>query len=160
MLRVTGSTHPETRPWADALADVIVRHPNRNLRPILHLQDGHVPVMLFELESNVSSDDDAVIAPFPITNVNLAHFPGVRAARAWIAAAWACFAHHEAMELVTVGDLRTRVLDPHEPGTRFEHMFNVAFPRRLTPESLLAALCTAIPRAEAEQLIRESMEDP
>lgn len=153
MLEVTGSIHPETRPWADALADVIVRHPNRAVTPVMRLQDGHVPVLSFELEANQCSNDDSVISPFHITDVQLHCFPGVVAARAWVAAAWACFAHHEAMELVTVGDLRTRVLDPHEPGTRFDHMFNVAFPRRLTLDSLLAALCTAVPRAEALAII-------
>lgn len=157
MLEVTGTMHPETRPWADALADVIVRHPNRAVTPLMRLQDGHVPVLSFVLESNQCSNDDSVISPFPITDVHLCFFPGVHAARAWVAAAWACFAHHEAMELVTVGDLRTRVLDPHDPGSRFDHMFNVAFPRRLTPESLLAALATAIPRDDAARLLEESL---
>src|SRR3954462_14346211 len=123
MLAVTGSFHPETRPWAGALADVVVRHPNRSLVPVLRLVDGHVPQLLFELESNLNSTDDTVMTPFPITNVTLGFFPGVAAARAWVAAAGACFCHHEALELVTVGDLRTRVLDPHEPGSRFDHMF-------------------------------------
>jgi hypothetical protein len=154
MLTVTGRSCELTRQWADALADVIVRHPNRNITPILTLTDATEPDLAFELDSNPSSDADEVIAPFRITNVRLTFFPGVRVARAWLAAAWACFLQHEALELVTIGDFRTRALDPHLNRDRLDYVFHTGFPFALTPDTLLAALATAIPIDEAKELIR------
>lgn len=148
-LTVTGRAHEVTRQWAAALDGVIVRHPNRGITPIMTLDDGPEPSLAFELDANPSSDADEVIAPFRITNVRLTFFPGVRAARAWLAAAWGCFLQHEALELVTVGDLRTRVLDPHATRATLDYVFHTGLPFTLTPESLLAALCTAVPRDEA-----------
>lgn len=157
-LLVTGRNGELTRRWADALDGVIVRHPNRGITPMFTLHDAPEPSLAFELDANPSSDADETISPFRITNVRLSFFPGVRAARAWLAAAWGCFLQHEALELVTVGDLRTRVLDPHATRATLDYVFHTGLPFTLTPESLLAALATAIPRADAEQLVRESME--
>lgn len=157
-LTVTGGSGELTRQWAAALDGVIIRHPNRGITPLLTLEDGTEPNLYFKLDSNPSSDADEVISPFVITNVRLTFFPGVRAARAWLAAAWACFLQHEALELVTVGNLHTRVLDPHASRATLDYVFHTGLPFMLTPDTLLAALCTAIPRADAEQLIRDSME--
>lgn len=156
-LVVTGRTNELTRRWADALDGVIVRHPNRGITPMFTLEDGPEPNLHFELDTNPSSDADEVIAPFRITNVRLTYFPGVRAARAWLAAAWGCFLQHEALELVTIGDLRTRVLDPHATRATLDYVFHTGLPFTLTPESLLAALATAIPRADAIQLMEDSL---
>jgi hypothetical protein len=148
MLRVTGRDALLTRQWADALEGVVVRHPNRSIELILTLEDGPMPCLTFELDKNLNSDDDEVIAPFNIVNVRLTYFPGVMLARQWLAAAWGCFLQHEALELVTVGDPRERVLDPHLKRSRLD-VFHRGFPFRLTPESLLIALATAIPYDEA-----------
>lgn len=158
-LVVTGRDGDLTRQWAAALEPCIVRHPNRGITALLTLEDGAEPNLHFELDANPSSDADEVIAPFRITNVRLTYFPGTRAARAWLAAAWGCFLQHEALELVTVGDLRTRVLDPHATRATLDYVFHTGLPFTLTPESLLAALATAIPRGDAEYLIRESMSE-
>lgn len=156
-LTVTGRAHELTRQWAAAFEHVIVRHPNRGITALLTLEDGAEPNLHFELDANPSSDADEVIAPFRITNVRLTYFPGTRPAQQWLAAAWACFLQHEALELVTVGDFKTRVLDPHETRDRLDHVFHTGLPFSLTPETLLKALATAIPRSDAEQLVRESM---
>ncbi len=156
MLVVTGRRGLLTRQWADALEHVIVRHPNRNITPILTLDDGPMPNLHFELDHNPSSDSDEDITPFRITNVKLAFFPGETLARMWLAAAWACFLQHEALELVTVGDLRTRVLDPHENRERLDHVFHTGLPFTLTPEALEDAIATAIPRAEVRRLMSDS----
>jgi hypothetical protein len=156
-LRVTGGSNELTRQWAAALDGVIIRHPNRGITPILTLEGGAAPNLHFELDANPSSDADETIAPFRITNVRLTYFPGVRAARAWLAAAWGCFLQHEALELVTVGDLRTRVLDPHATRATLDYVFHTGLPFTLTPESLLAALATAIPRADAVALMEDSL---
>lgn len=158
MLVVTGRNGLLTRQWADALEHVVVRHPNRNIKPILTLDDGPMPNLHFELDHNPSSDSDENIAPFRITNVKLAYFPGVALARMWLAAAWACFLQHEALELVTVGDLKTRALDPHENRERLDYVFHTGLPFTLTPDALLAALATAIPRTEAERLVAQHKE--
>lgn len=154
MLLVTGHTHPLTRQWAEALENVIVRHPNRNITPLLTLDDAPEPNLHFELDANPSSDSDETISPFRITNVKLTFFPGVAVARAWLAAAWGCFLQHEALELVTIGDFKTRALDPHLNRERLDHIFHTGLPFKLTPESLLAALSTAIPESEARHLIQ------
>lgn len=156
MLRVTGRTSETTRLWADALEHVIVRHPNRNITPMLTLEDGSEPNLHFELDANPSSDSDETISPFRITNVRLSYFPGAKAARAWLAAAWGAFLQHEALELVTVGDFKTRVLDPHETRDRLDYVFHTGLPFTLTPESLLAALATAIPIEDARALVQEA----
>ena len=156
-LTVTGQAHELTRLWAAALDGVIVRHPNRSITPLFTLDDAPAPNLHFELDANPSSDSDETIAPFRITNVRLTYFPGARAARAWLAAAWGCFLQHEALELVTVGDLRTRVLDPHATRATLDYVFHTGLPFTLTPDSLLAALATAIPRADAVALMEDSL---
>jgi hypothetical protein len=153
MLTVTGREFELTRQWAAALEHVIVRHPNRSITPQLLLDDGPVPNLHFELDANPSSDSDETIAPFRITNVRLTYFPGVDLARKWLAAAWGCFLQHEALELVTVGDFKTRCLDPHETRDRLDHIFHTGLPFTLTPETLIKALTTAIPHADAVQLM-------
>lgn len=154
MLVVVGRTGLLTRQWADALEHVIIRHPNRNITPILTLDDGPVPDLAFELDHNPSSDSDEDIRPFRITNVKLAFFPGEKLARMWLAAAWACFLQHEALELVTIGDMRTRALDPHENRARLDYVFHTGLPFTLTAAALEDAIATAIPRDEVRQLMR------
>lgn len=119
----------------------------------MHLTDERTPCLTFSIDANPSSDSDEIISPFNIVNVKLTFFPGVSLARQWIAAAWGCFLQHEAMELVTVGDLKTRVLDPHKHRRWLDHMFHKGFPYDLTPETLLIALATAVPLADAEALV-------
>jgi hypothetical protein len=153
---VTGRASELSRQWAEALDGIIVRHPNRSITPMFTLHDAPEPSLAFELDANPSSDSDETIAPFRITNVKLTFFPGVRAARAWLAAAWGCFLQHEALELVTVGDLRTRVLDPHATRATLDYVFHTGLPFTLTRDSLLAALTTAIPRVDALALMESS----
>jgi hypothetical protein len=160
MLTVTGRASELTRLWADALEHVIVRHPNRAITLLWLLDDATEPNLHWELDANPSSDSDETIAPFRITNVRLTFFPGVRAARAWVAAAWSSFLQHEALELVTVGDLKTRVLDPHENRARLDYVFHTGLPFKLTPETLLAALALAIPIDDARALVAQSMKEP
>lgn len=153
MLDVDGRTALMTRQWADALEHVVVRHPNRSVKLRLHLTDEHTPMLTFRADANPSSDTDEIITPFHIADVKLTYFPGVTLARQWLAAAWGCFLQHEALELVTVDDLKTRVLDPHKHRHWLDHMFHKGFPCELTPETLLIALSTAVPLADAEALV-------
>lgn len=146
MLEVTGRTHPLTRLWADALTGVVVRHLNPVLTPMLTLEDSPEPMLHIEIDKNPDSRDPAVMfEPFRVTNVRLAFFPGETLARKWLAVAWAGFMFHEALELVTSADFRDRVVDPHESPELLEWNFHRAFPRRLTRESMIETLATAIP---------------
>ena len=151
MLTVSGCKHLLTRQWAEALGSVIIRHPNRNITLLLHLEDDVHPNLFFNLDTNLDSDTDAVIAPFQIVNVSLHFFPGERLAHQWLAAAWGCFLQHEALELVQSSG--KRVLNPHTERFWLDHMFHKGFPFDLTPETLLEALCTAVPREVALQLM-------
>jgi hypothetical protein len=160
VLVVTGRKCELTRLWAGALEHVIVRHPNRGITPRLTLDDSTSPVIYFELDQNPSSNSDEIISPFIITNVMLTFFPGIEAARAWLAAAWACFLQHEALELVTIGDFMTRALDPHQSREALNHVFHTGLPSHLTPESLRAALLTAIPAHDVDALLARSKESP
>jgi hypothetical protein len=146
-----------TRLWADALADVIIRHPDRSVTPLITLDDDPEPVLHMELDAVANNETDETISPFRITNVRLTYWPGVRAARAWLSAAWLAFMAHEALELVTVGDIKTRCLDPHASRAALDHVFHTGMPFALTPETMLAALCLAVPRQEAEALMQESL---
>lgn len=154
MLTALGRKSLLTRQWADALEHVIVRHPNRSIKLLLTLTDESQPVLTFNIDANPSSDNDEVISPFNIVNVRLTFFPGVTLARQWLAAAWGCFLQHEALELVTVGDFKTRVLDPHENRARLD-VFHVGFPFELTPVSLYAALAMAVTADEAAKLMQD-----
>lgn len=157
-LVVTGRQNELTRLWADALADVVVRHPNRAFTLTVTLEDYLTPMIHFDIDATICSNTDQLISPFRVGNVLLKFFPGVRAARAWIAAAWGCFMQHEGIELVTLADISKPVMDPHDNFSHMEHVFLAGFPSQLTPDTLLAALCMAVPRAEAERIVRESME--
>ncbi len=150
MLTVSGRRYLITRQWADALEKLVVRHPNRGITLLLHLEDDVCPNLFFNLDTNLDSDTDEVISPFNIVNVALRYFPGERLAHQWLAVAWGVFLQHEAMELVSSGG--KRVLDPHTKRAWLDQ-FHRGFPFELTPESLLIALEIIIPHADALQLM-------
>ncbi len=141
--------------WIEALGPVVVRHPNRNITLQMSLENDQKPCLTFSLDTNLDSDTDETVSPFNIVNVRLTYFPGVALAQQWLAAAWGCFLQHEGLELVTVGDPKTRVLDPHLKRSRLD-IFHKGFPFQLTPESLLVALATAIPLEEAQELVSKA----
>ncbi len=154
MLEVTGRSHPLTCQWADALADVVVRHLNPSLTVMLRLEDEPLPMLHIEIDRNPDSRDPAIMfEPFRVTNVRLTFFPGKVLARTWLACAWAGFMFHEALELVTSDDFRDRVVDPHESPEILEFNFHRAFPRTLTAESMLATIALAMPIETARALV-------
>lgn len=155
-LVVSDHRHDLTRLWAGALRAVLIRHPNPACEVRLTLEEnGAEPSLVFEvLNIPDNQDESATFEAFKILNVRLTFFPGERLAHAWIAAAWGCFLQHEALELVTVGDFRTRVLDPHASRHLLDHMFHKGFPFALTPSTLVTALATAVPQADAEDMCR------
>jgi hypothetical protein len=156
---VTGRTNELTRLWADALAPLVIRHPNRAFTPLLLLEDYATPMLHIEIDGTICSNTDRLIQPFRVTNVKLTYFPGTRAAQAWIAAAWGCFMQHEGIELVTGPDISKPVMDPHAERSNMDHVFHRGLPFELTPETLLHALTSAIPLDEAKRLMEESCKE-
>lgn len=135
--------------WRDALADLVVRHPNRASRVSIEVDDrANLRIALDQTRD--SRDPEVVLSPFVISNVKLTFFPGVKIARAWLAAAFAGYVQHEALELVTVGDLTTRPLDPHEPPFTFDRGLRKGLPVELTPETLVESLAVVMGHEAAE----------
>lgn len=146
-LEVTGFEHELTRLWADALAPLVVRHPNGVSTPLLKLIDGPTPLLVIQLDRTMSTRDPDVELhkPFTISNVQLLYFPGTKLAQCWFAAAWSGYCQHEALELVSVGGQNP--IDPHaEPydGNPANRGLRDGFPRRLTRYSLLSALAVCM----------------
>lgn len=103
-----------TQQWADALRDVVIRHPNGRSKTIVTLIDAPEPTLMLWLDETRDSRDGSKRMPrFVISNVRLTFFPGVELARKWLAAAFSAYCLHEAQECVTIGDFVTRPLDPH-----------------------------------------------
>lgn len=127
--------------WRSALAPLLVRHPNRLSAVECRLSSDDV--LTVQLDATVSTADLAtpMRAPFVIASVRLACWPGVGAARAWFAAAFAGYCMHEALELVTLEG--ATVLDPHaapyetNPANR---SLRDGFPPVLTVESMTRAM--------------------
>lgn len=143
--------------WKDALADVVIRHPNRESRVLVSVKPGNPPSLELALDQTRDSRDfDHVMTPFVISNVRLTYFPGTELARQWLAAAWAGYIQHEALELVTVGGFIVRPLDPHAAPFTYDRGLRMGLPVELTPETLVASLAVVMPREAAEQLVRSA----
>lgn len=144
--------------WRDALALVVLRHPNGRSVPVLRLLDGDPPQLYVGLdETTCTSDPSKTMRDFAISCVALTYFPGARLARMWLAAAWCGYLGHELLELVTVDGCA--VLDPHaEPYATnpCNRGLRDGLPVQLTPESLIAALGVVMDKADAVSLVMEN----
>lgn len=157
-LRVTYGDPPGAiaQQWAAALADVIVRHPDRSVPVRATLRDGHPPELEIAIDTRCSTQPTKALPGFILSTVRLSFFPGQALARAWLAAAWAGYIQHEALELVTVGGLEMRPIDPHAPPFDTDRGLRDGMPPELTPETLRRALCVAMEPAAADRLIEEA----
>lgn len=144
--------------WMHALSPVIVRHPSSFSTPKLELTPGPPVHLHFALDRahDTSDPKKEMRRPFRIASVELTYFPGVHLARAWLAAAWCGYLQHEALELVSVGDLKTKALDPHaapyetNPQNRG---LREGMPVKLTPETLERSLCVVMDPEHARALV-------
>lgn len=143
------------RQWHEALRDVVIRHPNHRSAVLAHLSDDEEPVLKISLDSTYDSRDPSRDAwsPFTIAGTKLTYFPGVRLARQWLAAAFSGYCQHEALELISVGGLTERPLDPHESPYEFDRGLRDGFPTKLTPASLERALCVVMEPEHARRLM-------
>ena len=137
--------------WRAALADVVIRHPNRVSRVACEVSDSGMLTLALD-QTQDSRDWERTMSPFTISNVQLTYFPGVELARQWLAAAWAGYGAHESLEHVTVGGTTERPLDPHAAPFTFDMCLRRGLPVRLTPETLVDTLALVMPRAAAEGL--------
>lgn len=155
-LLVTGENEM-VRLWADALAPLVIRHPNPTARPTVTLSNAD-DVALLTLEVGDTLDtrtgEPHAANPLLISQVRLSYFPGAALARVWLAAAWAGLAQHEALELVTAND--RIILNPHaEPHreTPWNRGLRDGLPVDLTPETLVRALAVVMPLEVAESFV-------
>lgn len=146
-----------TQQWALALQDVVIRHPNGSSNVVLTLTDGPAPNLMIHLDETCDSRDPRVkFGRFVISNVKLTYFPGVKLAREWLAAAFAGYVLHEALELVTVGNLVDRPLCPHtetSPGVyAYDKGLRDGLPLELNPATLIRTLAVVMPTDAAVAL--------
>lgn len=138
--------------WRAALDGVEVRYPDPCKRPVIQLHDDVLLVMVEGQKCNVTG------TPFPkfvVSNVRLKYFPGDDLARKWLAAAWAGYLQHEALELVSWRG--TRPLDPHTepyPTHPFNRGLYDGLPTELTPTTLRRTLEVVMSPSAADELIR------
>lgn len=147
------------RLWADALAPLVIRHPNPKARAAVQLSGAGTEAALTLMVYNAldtATEEPHERNPLLISSVRLTYFPGVRLARQWMAAAWAGYLQHEALELVTVGRSAQWPLNPHEEPYRdnpWNRGLRDGLPRELTPATLRKALAVVMDIDWADVLI-------
>jgi hypothetical protein len=125
--------------WADALRDVSIRHPDPRSAVEVELTAGDPPSLCIRVDVAYDTTQlDREIRPLVVSCVGLPYFPGERLAREWLAAAWASYMCHEALELVQLPD-GARIIDPHG-NVRHDRCLRVGLPTSLTPIALEQAL--------------------
>lgn len=138
--------HPVGRSWAHAIRNVIIRHPNEFSKPLLEINvSGRDAYLHFAVDRIKDTSDPNVLmrAPFRIASVKLTYFPGDEDARRWLAAAWFGYVGHETLEMITVDDLKTKVLDPHADPYEtnpYNRCLRDGMPPELTPETFVRTL--------------------
>lgn len=147
--------------WRNVLQSMVVRHPDRRSKAEIRLLEGDPPMLYVGLDRGYDTTDptdEKWRGPFAISTVKLSFFPGENLARKWLAAAWAGYVMHEALEMVTVGDHTTRPLDPHDEPydtNPFNRSLRDGFPVELTPETLRKTLELVMSAEKALELTKD-----
>lgn len=124
--------------WAAALAPMSIRHPDPAPTVELELIHGGPPRLCFRLDAHRDTvDREQRHQPFVVSTVSLTFYPGARLARMWVAAAWAGYVMHEALELVHVAGVRS--IDPHAD-VAHDMCLRDGLPVDLTPQTLRRTL--------------------
>lgn len=151
-LVVHGDT-PMVRLWADALAPVVVRHPDARVSVLVELTVDDSLVMSVENATDTETHQPHERNPLVVSCVRLSYFPGTDLAQKWLAAAWSGYCQHEALELVTILGTGRRPLDPHAnpyPDAPCNRGLRDGLPVVLTPRSLVAALAVCMDGIDAQ----------
>lgn len=143
--------------WAAAIGGLEVRHPNGRSRAVLRVVDGDPPALYVGLDRTWCTLTGDEKVDFAISTVKLRFWPGIALAQKWIAAAWAGYCQHEALELVTLaGDRTSKVLDPHgEPYVTcpVNRGLRDGFPPELTMTSMVDTFALVMPHDDAVRLV-------
>lgn len=149
---------PRGHLWADALGDLEVRHPNGRSKVVLRVSEADPPELYVGLDETTCTLTGETKRDFAISTVRLHYWPGKRQAQMWLAAAFAGYCQHEALELVTLaGDRARKVLDPHRHpyGTNpVNRGLRIGFPTDLTPVSLRATMLLVLAADDVESELR------
>lgn len=136
--------------WKGAVDRLRVRHADREAIPHFDITDGPHPALFVRVENTRDTVTDERLGSLPVSTVTLTYWPGEAVALRWLAAAWAGYIQHEALELVTLED-GTRPIDPHAH-PRFDRGLRHGLPVVLTPETLRATFLAVAPPEVAEEL--------
>ena len=133
------TTCPLAARWADALRGMSIRHPDPRSTVEVELTAGDPPSLCLRVDVAYDTTQlDREIRPLVVSCVGLPYFPGKQLARQWLAAAWASYTMHEALELVHLAD-GTRPIDPHRD-VLHDRCLRVGLPTILTVRALEQAL--------------------
>jgi hypothetical protein len=135
--------------WKNAVDNVVIRHLDWHSIPELELEGDTLHFKVRNAHDTVTGEVREILA---ISSVRLTFWPGFPVATAWIAAAWAGYVQHEALELVTFKDMRTRPLDPHGP-EKFDRGLRAAIPAVLTRETMRRAFLAVMDEEVADELM-------
>ncbi len=155
-LAIRGRLSALGQQWRDAIEPMVLRHPNRASVILLTLTGGDEMNYAVDCAEDSTQPGKPMRSPFNIATINLTYFPGVRLARLFVCAAHCGYLAHEALELVTVGDLTTRALDPHGPDeatSSWNRPVRDGMPSHLTPTTLERALCVVMSSEDARQAV-------
>lgn len=134
--------------WTAALAGMEIRHLDHESRVLVEVRDGP-PTLSVAVEGAVDTDTGKR-RYLAVSSVELTYFPGEIVARRWLAAAWAGYVQHEALELVRHRGVRP--LDPHAD-IRIDRGLRCGFPTRLTPASLVETLLLVVSPTFVDELM-------
>lgn len=143
--------------WRDALSGMKLRHLDRGCTARWSIDDGESPYLSLAVIGAVDTVTDLRMDSLAISSVQLTYFPGRRLAQAWLAAAWAGYMQHEALELVTLAD-GSRPLDPHGGDVTLDRGLRCGLPTRLTPTTLLDTFLVVMSPERAARLMGDLQE--
>lgn len=139
--------------WRGAMADVQLKHIDPTCTPIITVYgDDARPTLIVVVGNCRDTTDQEMRRSLTVSCVALTYWPGATLAQQWIAAAWAGYIQHEALELVLVAGIRP--LDPHGPGFIFDRGLRQGFPAELTPETLERTLTLVMDPVLAAEIVR------
>lgn len=139
-----------TEQWRAAVARTRIRHIDPTCEPVLEVIDGpQLSIAVRNARNTI--DQNRRFVSLAISTVKLTYWPGDALAEMWLAASWAGYVSHEALELVTVTGVRP--LDPHEPPFHYDRGLRCGYPAELTPETLRQTLELVMAPSVAAELI-------
>lgn len=140
--------------WTDAVAQVRVRHIDPTCEPVIQVTGAGEPSLYIGVRhARDTLDQDRRIGQLGVSTVRLTYWPGSVVAQAWLAAGWAGYITHEALELVDVAGIRC--LDPHREPIEFDRGLRKGLPPILTPATLLETLELVMSPGIARQFVAQ-----